>query len=44
MSLERLAAVIAGGMSGTTGREELARQTEEAIKGLFGGRYQARSA
>jgi 5-methylcytosine-specific restriction protein B len=44
MSLEQLAAVIASGMPAGTGREELARQTEEAIKGLFGSRYQARSS
>jgi len=44
MSLERLAALIAGGMPAATGREELAKRTEEAIKGLFGSRYHSRSA
>jgi len=44
MSLKQLAALMAGGMSAALGRDELAKQTEEAIKGLFGTRYQARSA
>ena len=44
MSLERLAALIAGGVPATTRREDLATQTEEGIKGLFGTRYHSRSA
>ncbi len=43
-SLDRLTQLVAEGMVPAEKRESLGRETEEAIKGLFGERYPARSA
>lgn len=43
MSLESLTSIIAAGQPADVNREELADQTRQAIDGLFGVRYQARS-
>ena len=43
MSLESLASIIAAGQPADVNRDALADQTREAVDGLFGSRYQARS-
>ena len=43
MSIDALTNIIAGGQPADINRDTLAEQTKQAIDGLFGARYQARS-
>ena len=43
MSIESLASVIAKGMPAASSREAISKHAEEAIAGIFGSRYPARS-
>ena len=43
MSIESLSSIIVGGQPADVNRDTLAEQTREAIVGLFGSRYKARS-
>ena len=43
MSLDSLSSIIAAGQAADVNRDALAEQTKQAIDGLFGTRYQARS-